>query len=381
MAGQVTLLVLLLGLGGAPWAHAELCDLRPAPLLNDFPSQPINVFVPRGRSSGAIRLSTQIADAIGTLTDARGAPLGIEVNVLTKFGGDAGLALDAFQNLPPNGYNVVQLNDTYASLIAQSGRSNASLVPISLSQIAFSQIYIRTDDTRFSDLSSFVDHAAGRIGDDLVRIAKFGTDASRMGLEDILLDRFAKTHRSGLSQDDALPLRQVGYPGAGPRYYSLFDETLPEARQTDALLEQPGDVAGLINSGLLKPIFTLLPQDDLTPDLAARLGDTEGFPGGAADGCPMQYRFRGFFVPEGVPPDRRRVLEWIFTAAFDTPGFQSINRANFIDLLYPDDAMQAAYCSADAARAFFDERIDTYASCFRQREVGQEQAVSGIGDE
>ena len=395
LASKRLVLSLVLGLSGGGPVMAGICEPTSAIFPDGFPDQPINIFIPRGRSSGAMRLSAQIADAIRGLTDEAGNPLGIEVNLLSKFGGNSEVALDYFEALPPNGYNVVQLNDTYASLVAQRGNSEPALQPISIAQIAFSQLYIRTDDTRYNDLQSFVSYAAGH-GDDLIKVAKFGSNQSDYGLEDILLDRFARSFEqtpeikettteetagdAGQGEPQPLPFRQVGFESGSARYYSLFDEAVTESQQTDALIEQPGDVARLIDSGLLKPVFTLLPQEKLTPEFESRLGRTTGFNRGDMEGCPMLYRFRGFFVPHDIPPDRRRFLEWVFLEAFDSDAFQAVNRDGYIDLLYPDDSIMNAYCSAPSAREFFNERVRNYATCFKAHEALHPVSEQGAED-
>lgn len=368
-------------------AEAGICPVEEVPMPADFPTQPINIFIPRSSASGALELSERIATSIGNLEHADGRKLGVKVNLLFKFGGDMGVALEYFSSLPPNGYNVLQLTDTYASRIAEMGEPDVRLTPLNIAQITFSQIYIRTYDTRFSDLDSFLAYASDSANPSL-RIAKFGSDESGLGLEDFLLTEFREAYpvdvadrveritldtdpaADATTPDDAAPLRlePAGYESGSERYFSLFDKANSE-QQTDALIEQPGDVARLIDGGLIKPIFTLLPEGRVAD--WQRLGATPTFAAeDNSDSCNMHYRFRGFFVPEGLPADRRAFLEWLFLAAFNSESFGAFNHAQYMDLLYRDAEILDTYCSASYAEAFFRDSIEDYRDCFAAVDAG-----------
>ena len=376
-------------------ALAQICDL-PVPVKPaDFPDQPINIFIPRSSASGSLGLNEEIAKAIRALKDENGNDLNIQVNTLFKFGGDLHAALDYFFDLPPNGYNVIQLTDTYASLLADSaaGAEGADdrLVPLSLAQITLSQLYIRRSDPNFSDLDGFVSYASSRGTDGEtapVQIALFGTKGEQFGLEDILLDKFATTFATGtLTASSVAPpppepaagaaapppaspelaIGPVGFESGSARYFSLFGASPETGSRVDALIEQPGDVARLINGGLIKPIFTFLPEQDLNAgvaaDLRARLGTTESFPQKGSEHCAIYYRYRGFFIPEGVPPERRQFLEWVFRKAFDSDSFRAFNHAEYMDVLYQDPDIAATYCETPQLTAFYQNSIREYREC------------------
>ena len=285
-----------------------------------------------------------------------------------------------------------------ASLLAESGSDLAAaddrLVPLSLAQITLSQLYIRRSDPNFSDLDGFVSYASARGRDGAaapVQIALFGTKGEQFGLEDILLDKFATTFATGSltatsvappATDPTLPTREagaqpatspelaigpVGFESGSARYFSLFGASPETGNRVDALIEQPGDVARLINGGLIKPIFTFLPEQDLNAgvaaDLRARLGSTESFPRKGSDHCAIYYRYRGFFIPEGVPAERRQFLEWVFRRAFDSASFRAFNHAEYMDVLYQDPDIAAAYCETPQLDAFYQNSIREYREC------------------
>lgn len=364
-------------LGALP-ATAQTCDIAPVARPAGFPDQPINIFIPRSTASGSFPLSDEIAKAIRNLKDENGNDLNIEVNLLFKFGGNLEIALEYFSELPPNGYNVVQLNDTYASLLAKSREQEVFLTPLNIAQITFSQLYIRTDDTRFSDLDSFVAHAAASDTDPL-QIAIFGGDDTGRGLEDFLLDKFEETFLIPIdrSSDDpevqptldtadatAPAFAPQAYESGSERYFSLFNDTDSQDGHADALIEQPGDIARLIEGKFLKPIFTLLPEHDVTEALTSRLGPTTSFQTPDRGQCHTYYRFRGFFVQQGLPDDRRQFLEWVFQQAFNSESFQQFNRTHYMDVLYSDTDIIQSYCSNKQAEAFFYDSISHFKECF-----------------
>ncbi|MFQ1701956.1 hypothetical protein ACJ5NV_15310 [Loktanella agnita] len=354
-----------------------LCDASPVPRPADFPDQPINILIPRGAMSGALPLSQQIAQAIAGLTDPQGEPLGIEVNLLFKSDGNLSAALEFFHSLPPNGYNIIQLNDNYASFLAETGGDSAPLVPLSLSQITPSQIYIRSDDARYSSLAEFVAYARTS-GAPTQIIANFGEAGGPPGLEDFLIGHFIAANDltakvdPGVEGEAAAPLSIVGFESGPERYFSLFRPEDDPAR-SDLLIEQPGDIARLLEGGLLKPIFTLLPERYVTAKFRDRLGDTAAFDNGAVTQCGPFFRYRGFFVPHGLPEERRRYLAWLFTRAFDAAGFQDFNRALYMDVLYDDPEVIARYCSAEAADQLFETSLQLYRDCIPARGAGVRQ--------
>lgn len=358
-------------------AQAQNCNLPDVPRPADFPDQPINIFIPRSSNSGSLGLSQKIAEAIEALKDKHGNPLGLRVNTLFKFGGDMNVALDYFNGLPPNGYNVIQLMDTYSSLLASSA-DEGNLVPISMAQVTFSQLYIRADDTRFSDLGSFLDYAANSAkGSDPVplRVALFGAAEDRSGQENILLRKFIANYGTNAVADTSVAPTIVShaFESGSERYFSLFSQSSDQ--RSDALIEQPGDVAQLISGGLLKPIFTFLPQQDLNPEISARLkerlGQTASFPDTSGENCRAYYRYRGFFIPKEVPADRRQFLEWVFRKAVDSVTFREFNHDEYMDVLYFDRDILDSYCTTGQLNEFFQDSIRDHRACISGQDTAK----------
>jgi len=358
-------------------AHAALCDLEPVAAPADFPNQPINILIPRSQSSGALRLGTELVANMPSIPNPSGPAAPPEVNLLFKSDGNLTAALDFFARLPANGYNVIQLNDTYASYLAAQDIAHAPLVPIAVAQITFSQVYIRTDDPRFSDLESFAATARDPDSPPLV-IANFQTRDGSVGLEDFLIDGFVDAYDLRIKPPQSvtgsqatrraaprdIPALEVqGYENGSERYFSLFTQVRPGTPQSDALIEQPGDIARLLEEGMLKPIFTLLPEAGITQAFVHPLGPTAAFETTTAPKCAAFYRYRGFFVSEAVPKEHRDYLAWLFQSAFSTEAFQAFNASQYMDVLYDDPAVSETYCSSERAAAVFEQRVQNYRNC------------------
>lgn len=304
--------------GGATLA-AELT--RP----EGFPQQPLTIIVPRGQGGGSHQLSTAMADALEKAA-------GLRVEVVNRPGDDGREAIRYFLQQPPNGYTILQHVDDIASLHVrhpQEVNPLEDLIPLAITQLTFSQIYIRTLEDRFTDWSSLVEHMKTYPGE--VKIAQVGEEESMEGEMISMLE-------------SALGVRTVPLPFDRPtdRYLALIKG------DADALIEQPGDVAPFLERKLIKPVLTWLPRDQL-PERFTGTAALDDVPGRQE----VLYRFRGFFVHAGVPADRVRYLEQAFKLAFDSADFQEFNRSKYMDLL-------ESYRGTEAARELIAETIATY---------------------
>jgi len=293
-----------------------------------FPAQPLTLIIPGGPGG--------ISDLLGkTMAQALTKTVNIPVQTANRPGGSGIKALEYFLTLPPNGYSVLLQIDTLASQFADCKINidpTRDLTPIALVQITLSHLFIRqAGENRFQDWESFLAYARQR--PQPLKIALFGRQGS---MESLLLQM--------LSNNLGLALEGVHYERSTQRYLSLI------LNQTDALIEQPGDVRAYINGGLMQPILTLLPQPHQphlelprTPSFADLSGDYH-----------MLYRFRGFFSHAATPPERLRYLERVFQLAFDSAIFQSYNRANYMNLL------GSSYRDSASARALIAEAVSAY---------------------
>jgi len=268
-----------------------------------FPERPLTMIVPYGPGGGSGQVAAAMAEAVTELT-------GVGINRDHKPGGSGMIGLTAYMAFPADGYTVLEHIDDAASAYA-SGASKVNpaedLIPLVTSQITFSQIYIRTNETRYTDWDSFVEYAKKQGGKGTIANVSREGSMERLNLQ-FVMDHFG------------FKLQQISFDKGGPRYAAL------KGGQVDALFEQPGDVRGFLDSGDFKPILTLL------KDRPAAFADVPAMSDVGLTFEPLM-RFRGFYVKKGVPEDRLAWLKWAFQRAFSEPSYTAYNKSKFMDVI------------------------------------------------
>ena len=313
--GMITLFTLCL--------HVTTSQSQDVPKPHGFPSQPLQIIVPRGPGGGSDQVSTQMAAALQHV-------LGVQVKVTHRPQHDGIEAIEHYMSLPPTGDTILQHVDDIASLYARHDIQvdpTQDLTPLAIAQITFSQLYVRNLESRFSDWPSFVSYVKAHPHE--IRVALVGHEGS---MERFILDVLAHTLN--------LDVIQVSFNRPAARYTSLFRE------EADALIEQPGDVRPFLKWKLIKPILTLLPEGHAEWPEAAALNDI-------ATDFEALYRFRAFFVHTATAPERRRYLESAFKRAFLSDTFQAFNREKYMHLV-------ESYRNTDDARSLIKNLIKTY---------------------
>ena len=177
------------------------------------------MIVPYGKGGGSDQLSRAMVKSIESISKARFDVINI------KKGAGLG-ALPDFMKLPADGYAVIEHIDDVTSAYAIGAidiHPGRDWKPLSIVQLTFSQIFIRTDDDRFNDWKSFLAYAKQK--EKRVAIANVSYDGSMENL----------TMRA-LENDLGFKTRQISFSNVKDRYESVF------VGRADALFEQPGDV-------------------------------------------------------------------------------------------------------------------------------------------
>ena len=110
-----------------------------------YPARPITMIVPFGAGGGSDQLARAMAQSMGKTAD-------IQFQVVNKPGGGGTAAIPDFMLSPADGYTVMEHIDNAISAYAAGDiKENPAedWVPICMTQITFSQIYVRSDDDRF----------------------------------------------------------------------------------------------------------------------------------------------------------------------------------------------------------------------------------------
>jgi len=237
---------------------------------------------------------------------------------------------------PADGYTVLEHIDDATSAFA-IGKSKIhpakDLIPLVVSQITFSQIYIRGDETRFSDWDSYVKFAKAQGGKST--IANVSGEGS---MERINMNRIASHF--------GFKVQQVSFDKGGQRYGAL------KGGQVDALFEQPGDVRGFLESGDFKPILTLLFK---RPSAFANVPSMKDV---GLTFTPLM-RFRGFYVNKNAPADRVKYLQWAFQKGFHTDSYQAFNKKKFMDLI-------PSFRDTEGARKLINETMGVYKKVYKE---------------
>jgi tripartite-type tricarboxylate transporter receptor subunit TctC len=294
-----------------------------------FPERPLAMIVPYGPAGG----SGQVAQAmIQGVKDATG----IDTTPDYKPGGSGMVGLKTYMAAPADGYTVLEHIDDATSAFA-IGKSNIhpanDLIPLVISQITFSQIYIRVNEDRFTDWDSYVAYVKSQGGKST--IANVSGEGS---MERINMNRIADHF--------GMKLQQISFDKGAPRYGAL------KGGQVDALFEQPGDVRNFLESGDFKPILTLLKERPAAFPDAPSMTDV------GLDFTPLM-RFRGFYVHKDVPADRVAYLQWAFQKGFYSDSYQAFNKKKFMDLI-------PSFRDTEGAKVLIDDTMEIYKATYKE---------------
>lgn len=321
----------LVGAGLALPALAASKDTLPAKMEKPggFPARALTMIVPYGPAGGSGQVAQAMAEAVTKLT-------GVAINRDHKPGGSGVVGLKTYMAAPPDGYTVLEhIDDATSAYALDPTQPNPAkdLIPLVTSQITFSQIYIRTNETRFKDWKGFVEFVKKQDGKATI------ANVSKEGSMERLNMRYITSHYK-------IKIQQVSFDKGAPRYGAL------KGGQVDALFEQPGDVRQFLESGDFKPILTLLHE---------RPGAFAKVPSLKDEGMSFTplMRFRGFYVHKDAPPDRVKWLQWAFQKAFFTPGYQAFNKKKYMDLI-------DSFRDTEGTRKLIDETVAGYRAAYKE---------------
>ena len=321
---------LLAGSAGAALAGQCASDGLPAKMAKPggFPAR-LTMVVPYGPAGGSGQVAQAMAEAVTSLT-------GVPIQRDHKSGGSGTVGMTAYMAVPADGLTVLEHIDDAASAHAlDSTRPNPAkdLIPLVVSQITFSQIYIRTNETRFNDWASFVAWVKKQGGKATI------ANVSKEGSMERVTMKF-------ITDATGMKIQQISFDKGAPRYGALL------GGQVDALFEQPGDVRKFLDAKKFKPILTILKK---------RVGAFPDTPSLTDAGLKFQplFRFRGFFVKTGTPADRVKWLQWAFQKAYCQPSYQKFNEKKYMTLI-------ESFRDTAGAIKLINQTIDQYRAVYKK---------------
>jgi len=126
----------------------------------NFPTRPLTMIVPYGAGGGSDQLARAMANSMDKVA-------GIKFQVVNKPGGGGTAAIPDFMLAPADGYTVMEHIDNAVSAYAKGDINEnpaKDWVPLCTTQITFSQIYVRPDDSRFGSWNDVVAYAKANPG-------------------------------------------------------------------------------------------------------------------------------------------------------------------------------------------------------------------------
>jgi len=326
----------IIGVSAVAGLALSLSAAMPAHSLekpDGFGSRPLTMIVPFGPGGGSDQLARAMARAMEEA-------VGISFQVVNKPGGGGTAAIPDFMLAPADGYTVLEHIDNAVSAYAAGDiRENpaSDWIPLCMTQITFSQIYMRPDEDRFTDWASLASYAGANPGAlSMANVGKVGS------MELVVTEQL----ESALGLDFNL----IAFDKPAERYGALI------GGHVDLLFEQPGDVRNFLDAGQMVPILTFLNE---RPGVFA---DVPTHRDAGADFEPLT-RFRGFYVRAGVPDDIATFLSDACAAGFATPDYQAFNESKFMHLI-------DSFRDTEGSIALINDAVATYQDMYKMMGIG-----------
>ena len=268
-----------------------------------FPDRALTMIVPYGPGGGSGQVAAAMAEAVSGLTS-------VGINRDHKPGGSGTVGMTAYMVAPADGYTVLEhIDDASSAHALDSSKPNPAvdLIPLVISQVTFSQIYIRTNETRYTDWPSFVEWVKAQDGKATI------ANVSKEGSMERVIMKF-------ITEASDMEIQQISFDKGAPRYGALL------GGQVDALFEQPGDVRKFLDADNFKPILTVFNE---------RPGVFSDVPTHREMGMDFEplLRFRGFYVHKDAPADRVDWLKWAFQRGYCEDSYQAYNESKFMTVI------------------------------------------------
>lgn len=299
-----------------------------------FPSRNITMMVPFGAGGGSDQVARALSRELEDIT-------GVGIQIVNKPGAGGLAALPDFMVAPADGYTILEHTDGIVTGYA-AGKSQVEpgedVLPICITQIAFSMLFINAEDDRYSNWSELVDYAK-----ESGKSLKIAT-SSGVGSHE---------HVTSMQVADGagIELEVVPFGDPGERYSSIIGGHM------DLLFDQAGDAMPYVREGKLKPVLLILKE---SPDA---FKDVPSITDVGLDFEPT-YKMRGFWVRAGVPEERREYLEEACRIAYETERYQAFNEKTYTHLV-------RSYYNTDDALELSQNMVETYQTMFKKLGVTQ----------
>lgn len=298
----------------------------PALAQDKYPNRPIELVVTFGPGGGADAMGRKMSQL---LEKSMGVPLPV-----SNVGGASGNAgLSKLLSAPADGYTAGTLIAlTVSSWAAGLGTSKASDFAIAaIVQDSPSMMFVPTD-SEYKTFKDFLAHAQKNPGALKIATSGYGTQ------DDITLKYFASK---------GYKTTNVPFEKPAERYAS------PLGKHTDAIYEEPGDVAAFVKSGKMRPLVVFddnrhpaFPDVPTSKELGFEISDLPNF--------------RSIAVSAKTSPEVLATLSAAVNAALATPEWKA-----FCAETYTCASRSYTPTEAQAYVAGFQSKVSDYLKSFK----------------
>ncbi|WP_119462829.1 tripartite tricarboxylate transporter substrate binding protein [Rhodospirillaceae bacterium SYSU D60014] len=287
----------------------------PATAQETYPSRPVEFIVPWGPGGGADQLARLVGKLLEPSLD-QGVPV---VNVP---GGTGATGMAKLLAAPADGYSMaIYIADSHALLAGKDARwTMEDITPAAVMIQAPSFLFVPAD----SPYETWADfEAAAKAEPDQRKVATLGFGS----VDDFTLSYLASK---------GIKVNQVPFSKPSERYISIL------GGHADALYEQAGDVAQLLNSGQIRPLIIFGEErSKLFPDVPSsyELGYEIALP-----------QFRAIALRSGTPPERVKILSDALAEVAASPDYKK-----FLGDQY---ASEDSFLGADQALEFVKQQLE-----------------------
>ncbi len=280
-----------------------------------YPERPIELIVPWGPGGGADQLARLVSKLMEPM-------LGQGIPVVNVPGGTGATGVAKLLAAPADGYSMaIYIADSHALLAGKSPRWTMNeITPVAVMIKGPSFIFVK-EDSEFKTWADFEKAAKANPGKLKIATLGFGS-----------VDDFSITvlERSGIK------IVQVPFAKPSERYVSIL------GGHADALYEQAGDVAQVLNGKQMRPILLFGEK---------RLAAFKDVPASYELGYKVALpQFRSIVVRAGTPPDIVKKLSDALAKVYASPEYKK-----FLEEQYADPN---SFEDASKAPAFVSEQLE-----------------------
>lgn len=276
----------------------------------DYPNRPITLVVCFGTGGGQDQMARAMAGALEKV-------IGMPIQVINRPGAGGLACKPDFFNAPADGYTIIAQGDNLVTMYASTKidwHPLEKMKPLLITNIAPAQLFINATDKRFltngePDFEKVLAYAKEKPGN--LSIASYGG-----------MDTLEGVYIARLNKHFDIETRVVSYDRPAERYGAVL------GGHVDILIQQSGDVKGLIEAEEILPILSITEKRmEMFPNTPA-VGEDYGLE------WDIPIRWRTLLIRKETPPEITDYLVWAMKKAWESPGHQAHLSDRWLDIVH-----------------------------------------------